>query len=451
MSKKSKKKWQQLGERITQSMKEKEIPGVALGIWHQGKAHTAGFGVTNVDHPQKVNDATLYQIGSITKTFVALAIVQLVEAGKLDLNAPVRTYLPDLRTKTPEVAANVTVRHLLTHTAGWDGDLFHDTGSGEDALTRYAKVLAEQPQILPLETAVSYNNASFSLAGHLIEQVTGQPFETVIKERIFAPLGMADAYFDARDVITHRFAVGHNGGQVARPWYLTRSAYPAGGICCHVHDLLTYGRFHLSHGTFNDNQLISPDLLELCHTPQFPIWGAESIGLAWFVDDRAGTRIWRHGGGTKGQVTLLAIVPEHALVLVCFTNGENGGALTREVLEWVMAHYLDAPIPQPEPIAYETADLQPYVGQYDRGFAEIELGIIGGRLIGQQVQRRGFPDQHTPPPPPPPPATLLPTGKDQFVISDGPMARAEVHFIRNAEGEIGWLRLGLRAYQRLNG
>ena len=143
-----------------------------------------------------MNDATLYQIGSITKTFVALAIVQLVEAGKLDLNAPVRTYLPDLRTKTPEVAANVTVRHLLTHTAGWDGDLFHDTGSGEDALTRYAKVLAEQPQILPLETAVSYNNASFSLAGHLIEQVTGQPFETVIKERIFAPLGMADAYFD---------------------------------------------------------------------------------------------------------------------------------------------------------------------------------------------------------------------------------------------------------------
>ncbi|MCA9918836.1 MAG: beta-lactamase family protein, partial [Anaerolineales bacterium] len=243
MSKKSKKKWRQLGELITQSMQEKEIPGVALGIWHKGKARTAGFGVTNVDHPHDVTDTTLYQIGSITKTFVALAIVQLVEAGKLDLNLPVRTYLPDFQTQAPEVAANVTVRHLLTHTAGWDGDLFHDTGSGEDALTRYAKVLAEQPQILPLATAVSYNNASFSIAGHLIEQVTGQPFETVIKERIFQPLGMKDAYFDARDVITHRFAVGHNGGKVARPWYLTRSAYPAGGICCHVNDLLRYGRF----------------------------------------------------------------------------------------------------------------------------------------------------------------------------------------------------------------
>ena len=444
-----KKKWKKLGKLVTQSMTAKGIPGVALGIWHKGKTRTAGFGVTNVDHPHDVTDTTLYQIGSITKTFVALAIVQLVEQGKLDLNAPVRTYLADFQTQEPDVAANVTVRHLLTHMAGWDGDLFYDTGSGEDSLNRYAKVLAEQPQILPLETAVSYNNASFSLAGHLIEQVTGQPFETVIKERIFKPLGMADAQFDARDVITHRFAVGHSDGKVARPWYLTRSAYPAGGICCHVHDLLTYGRFHLGDGTVNDQKVISSELLDLCHTQQFTIWGKEAIGLAWFVDDRAGTRIWRHGGGTKGQVTLLAIVPEHELVLVCFTNGENGGALTREVLEWVMENYLDAPIPQPEPIAYETAELEPYVGKYDRGFAEIELGIIGGRLIGQQVQRRGFPDQHTPPPPPPPPATLLPTGTDQFVIADGPMKRAEVQFIRRDDGEIGWLRLGLRAYKRL--
>ena len=213
----SQKKWKTLGKRVTLSMTEKGIPGVALGIWHKGKARTDGFGVTNVNHPHAVTNTTLYQIGSITKTFVALAIVQLVEQGKLDLNAPVRTYLPDLQTQEPAVAANVTVRHLLTHTAGWDGDLFHETGSGEDALSRYAKLVADQPQILPLETAVSYNNASFSLAGHLIEQVTGQPFETVIKAQIFEPLGMADAYFDTRDVITHRFAVGHGGGKVAVP------------------------------------------------------------------------------------------------------------------------------------------------------------------------------------------------------------------------------------------
>ncbi len=178
-----------------------------------------------------------------------------------------------------------------------------------------------------------------------------------------------------KNLLTHRFAVGHSEGKVARPWYLTRSAYPAGGLCCHVNDLLRYGRFHLGDGTFNGKRLISTELLALCHTPQFSIWGKESI-------------------------------------------------------------------------EYKTADLEPYVGKYDRGFAEIELGILGGQMIGQQVQRRGFPDQHTPSPPPPPPATLMPTGEDQFVVTDGPMARAEVHFIRRADGSIGCLRLGMRAYQR---
>lgn len=443
-------KWSQLGEFITQSMQAKGIPGVAVGLWYNDQAWTAGFGVTNLDHPLPVTDETLFQIGSITKTFTALAIMQLVEQGQIDLDAAIHTYLPDFRAQDETVAASVTVRHLLTHLSGWEGDLFHDTGSGEDALARYMALIAEQEQVLPLATAVSYNNAAFSLAGYLIEQVTGQPYETVIKEQILEPLGMQDAFFDARDVITHRFAVGHNDGSVARPWYLTRSAYPAGGLCCHVKDLLKYGRFHLGEGTNNDGQqLISADALALNHTPQHTILNDESIALAWFVDDRAGTRILKHGGGTKGQVTLLALVPEHNLILTVLTNGENGGHLTREVLEWVMDKYLDAPIPQPEPIEYETADLQPYAGVYDRSFANIELGILGGRLIGQLAYKKGFPDEKTPPPPPPPPATFMPIGKDHFIVIDGPMAKSEANFLRRSDGSIGWLRLGLRAYKRV--
>lgn len=450
MTKKGKKKWQRLGKFVTQSMEAKGIPGVAVGLWYKDQAWTAGFGVTNRDHPLPVTDKTLFQIGSITKTFTALAIMQLVEQGKMELDASIRTYLPDFQAQDETVATNVTPRHLLTHLSGWEGDLFHDTGSGEDALARYMALIAEQEQVLPLATAVSYNNAAFSLAGYLIEQVTGQPYETVIQTQILEPLSMTDSFFDARDVITHRFAVGHNAGQVARPWYLTRSAYPAGGLCCHLQDLLRYGRFHLSDGTHNDHRLINTDTLSLCHTPQHTIFNDEAIALAWFVDDRAGKRIIKHGGGTKGQVTLLALVPEHNLILTVLTNSENGGSLTREVLEWVMAEYLDAPIPQPEPIPYETADLQPYAGVYDRSFATIELGIIGGRLIGQLAYKKGFPDEKTPPPPPPPPATLMPVGQDHFMITDGPMARSEANFLRRADGSIGWLRLGLRAYKRVS-
>jgi CubicO group peptidase (beta-lactamase class C family) len=450
MTKKGNKKWQRLGKFVTEMMQAKDIPGVAVGLWYEDQAWTAGFGVTNRDHPLPVTDETLFQIGSITKTSTALAVMQLVEQGKVKLDAPVHTYLPNFQTKDKTIAAGVTVRHLLTHMAGWEGDLFHETGSGEDALARYMALIAEQEQVLPLETAVSYNNASFSLAGHLIEQVTGQPYETVIKAQILEPLEMEDTFFDARDVITHRFAVGHNDGRVARPWYLTRSAYPAGGLCCHVRDLLKYGRFHLGNGTNNGRQLISANSLTLCHTPQHTILNDESVALAWFVDDRAGKRILKHGGGTKGQVTLLALVPEHELVLTVLTNSENGGNLTREVLEWVMANYLDGPIPQLEPIKYETADLQPYVGVYDRSFANVELGILGGRLIGQLAYKKGFPDEKTPPPPPPPPATFMPVGQDHFIVTDGPMAKSEAYFLRRPDGSIGWLRFGLRAYKRVD-
>ena len=449
MTKKGNKKWQRLGKFVTKTMEAKGIPGAAVGLWYKDQAWTAGFGVTNLDHPLPVTDKTLFQIGSISKTFTALAIMQLVEQGQMDLDAPIRTYLPDFQAQDETVAASVTARHLLTHLSGWEGDLFHDTGCGEDALGRYMALIAEQEQVLPMNTAVSYNNAAFSLAGHLIEQVTGQPYETVIKTQILEPLGMPDTCFDARDAITHRFAVGHNGGSVARPWYLTRSAYPAGGLCCHVQDLLVYGRFHLGDSPNNGPSLISTETLSLCHTPQFPIFNNESIALSWFVDDRAGTRILKHGGGTKGQVTLLALVPEHNLILAVLTNAENGGSLTREVMEWVMAEYLNAPIPQPEPIAHETADLQPYAGVYDRSFANIELGIIGGRLIGQMAYKKGFPDEKTPPPPPPPPMTFMPIGQDHLIVTDGPMAKAEAHLIRRDDGSIGWLRLGLRAYKRL--
>ena len=450
MTKKLNKKWKKLYAFINQTMKAKGIPGASVGLWYKKKTWTAGFGVTSLENPLPVTDHTLFQIGSITKTFTALAVMQLVDQGKINLDASVQTYLPDFQTQDQTVAKEVTVRHLLTHTAGWDGDLFHETGNGTDALAKYTKLLTEQEQVLPLETAVSYNNAAFIIIGDIIERVTGQTYETVIQEQILEPLGMKDTFFDARDVITHRFAVGHIGSpedmNVARPWYLTRSAYPAGGLCCHVQDLLTYGRFNLN----NDPQLISTDSLTLLHTPQIQISGEEHMALSWFVNDKAETRQINHGGGTNGQISLFTLIPEHNLVLVTLTNAANGGALNQEIVRWVLAEYLKIDLPEPQTIEYETADIQPYVGQYDRPFANVELGILGGKLIGQLAYKKGFPDENSPPPPAPPPMTLKSIGDDHLIVTDGPMAKAEAQFIRRADGTIGWLRLGLRAHRRIN-
>ena len=150
-------------DRIPDAMARHKVPGVALGIVCEGREFIKGFGVTNIRHPMPVDEKTLFQIGSTTKTFTATAVMRLVEAGKLALDEPILTYLPDFKMRDPEVTARVTMRHLLTHTGGWEGDFFPDTGNGDDALARYVKLMANLPQLTPLGTILSYNNAAFSL------------------------------------------------------------------------------------------------------------------------------------------------------------------------------------------------------------------------------------------------------------------------------------------------
>src|SRR5579872_6692369 len=120
----------QLGEFTRQEMERLKVPGVAIGVHHDGQDYTAGFGVTNVNHPLPVTEDTLFQIGSTSKTVCATAAMRLVEQGLLDLDTPVRTYLPGLKLADESAAARVTMRHLFNHTGGWQGDFFENTGAG---------------------------------------------------------------------------------------------------------------------------------------------------------------------------------------------------------------------------------------------------------------------------------------------------------------------------------
>src|SRR5215469_16126401 len=139
-------------ERIPDALVRHKVPGVALAITCDGQDFVRGFGVTNINHPLPVDEDTLFQIGSTTKTFTATAVMRLVEQGKLSLDLPVRNYLPDFSMQDPVVTAELTMRHLLTHVGGWDGDYFEDTGNGDDALDRYVRLLADLPQLTRLGT-----------------------------------------------------------------------------------------------------------------------------------------------------------------------------------------------------------------------------------------------------------------------------------------------------------
>lgn len=451
--------FQQLSSFVEEQLEQKGVPGAAIGILYQDQTFSAGFGVTNADHPLPVTDETLFQIGSISKTFTCLAMMRLVEQGKLDLRATVRTYLPEFAVADEAASAQTTLWHLLTHMSGWVGDFFEDTGAGDDAMALYVRKMADLEQLAPIGTVWSYNNAGFYVAGRVIELVTGQRYEDVMQELVFGPLGLTRCFYDPGDLITYRFAVGHSGGRgeakVVRPWPLPRAAYPAGGITCDVHQLLRYARFQMGDGSVEGAEgqerqvLLEPEHVAAMHTPQASRWGdAEQIGLSWFIDEIDGTRQLSHGGGTTGQISLLVLFPAHQLAAVVLTNSSEGGGVTDAVRRWVLEHYLELSDPKPEPIEASEEELAAYEGFYTRPFSEVELGMLNGRLIGQMIYKQGFPSRDQPPPPPPPPVALALCGKDRLLITSGPGKGGRADVIRKEDGTIGWLRLG-RIHRRV--
>ncbi|MBN1316212.1 MAG: beta-lactamase family protein, partial [Anaerolineales bacterium] len=194
---------------VTGLMNEHLVPGVQIGILYNNEIETFGYGVTNIEYPMTVTDETLFQIGSISKTFTATAIMRLVEMGEIKLDATIRTYLPDFRVVDNDASERATIRHLLTHTAGWFGDFFHDTGPGDDALKRYAADMARLEQLAPVGTLWSYNNAGYYLAGYIIELVTDKKYEDALRELVLDPLGLAHCFFDPGKMMTYPVAVGH--------------------------------------------------------------------------------------------------------------------------------------------------------------------------------------------------------------------------------------------------
>src|SRR5215207_6968949 len=188
-------KFKKIAQKIISEMKRLQVPGVAIGIWHKRKEYSAGFGVTSVEHPLPVTADTLFQTGSISKTFTGTVMMMLVERGKVDLDAPVRKYLQEFKVHDKDVTERVTVRHLLTHMGGWVGDYFNDFGNGDDALDKMVKDTAKLPQIQPLGTIWSYNNTGFNVASRIIEVVTGKPYEQALQEMLLDPLGLDITFF----------------------------------------------------------------------------------------------------------------------------------------------------------------------------------------------------------------------------------------------------------------
>ncbi len=444
----------QLARRVEELMEEHRVPGVAVGLIVDGHEHVITRGVTSVEHPLPVTEDTLFQIGSTTKTVTATVLVRLEEEGRVDLDAPVRRYLPDLRLQDPSAAEGVTVRHLLTHTAGWAGDYFEDTGDGDDALRRYVEGMAQLPQLTPPGTVWHYNNAAFCLAGRVIEAVTGQTYETAVRELLLEPLGMEQSFFFPKEVMLRRFAVGHvvmEEGQVvvAHPWPIPRSSNPAGGLASSVRDQLRYARFHMGDGRSDaGRQVLRPESLRRMQEPVLEGADGQQMGLGWMLRDEGGLRFVQHGGTTNGQCSTFWMVPQRRFALTVLTNCDRGHGLGDAVSAWVKEHFLGVVASEPQPLAVSAGEAARYAGRYRSPVVGqvYELLWTGDGLM-LQVHPGDLSAVSSTPPPPPPPMPVALIGPDRIMITEGPYKGIRGEFLRDQDGRIAWLRMGLRLHR----
>lgn len=330
---------------VRAEMRRTQTPRIAVGVLRGSRAQASGFGIASVEAapgrrahalPDRINDQDV----------TAAAVMRLVEKRTIDLDAPMRRYLPGFRMRDERVGRRGTLRHCFTHTGGWLGDFFDDTGRGNDALEKVVAALRRTPQLTPLGETWSYNNAGFYVAGRVLERVARKPYKDVIRETLFEPLAMSESFFFAEDVISRPCVVGHvvrrRGPAVAPPWALARSVNPAGGIVASVVDQLRWARFNLGDGRApGGKRILRASTMRTMQQPHAPAGCmADHVGIAWLLRDVDGERLVEHGGTTEGQSPSFALVPARAFAITVLTNSNRGREACNEIHRWALRRYL---------------------------------------------------------------------------------------------------------------
>ncbi|MFG2514095.1 serine hydrolase [Streptomyces sp. NPDC048584] len=440
--------------RLTELAERHRVPGAVLGIARGPHTDVAACGVLNKATGVTVTRDSLFQIGSITKVWTATLAMQLVDEGVLDLDAPVTDVLPELRLADPQVAQRVTMRHLLAHTSGIDGDVFTDTGRGDDCLERFVGQLDEAAQNHPLGVTFSYCNSGFVLAGRVIEKLTGMSWDRALRERLCVPLGLEHTVTLPEDALRFRTAMGHDaeGDEPPRPvpaWSLPRSAGPAGLITATAEDVLAFTRLHLAGGTTPDGaRLLSEHAARAMTEQQVELPDTltlgDSWGLGWIRFGWDGHRLIGHDGATLGQSAFLRVLPEQDLAVTLLTNGGAAKDLYRELFGEIFAELAGVALPEPPrpPAGPVPVDARRYLGRYERAGTRIDIieGTDGLRLryatTGPLAHLVPEPVQET---------TLVPVSDSQFLVryADSP-SWVPVTFYSLPTGE-SYVHHGMRA------
>jgi CubicO group peptidase (beta-lactamase class C family) len=355
-------------------MDENHIAGAAVSVVKDGKLLFArGYGLADVAANKPVNpETTLFNIGSIAKTFAFTAVMQLVEQGKLDLNADINTYLDfKIPATYPEP---ITLAHLMSHSAGMDELFFGSAAPSPEQIIPLGEYLRTHlpARVRPPGIVSAYTNYGAALAGYIVERVSGQPYFDYIEQHILQPLGMdhTSTRLVLPDSLSQELSKGYayqdDAFQAMQDALSYEHGAPAANIKSTAVDMAHYMIAHLQDGAYQDAQILQPETARLMQAQNF---AQDPRLLGWahgFLELRAANpRVIGHGGDTIYHHTEMALVPEKGLGIFVATNTGN---MDKKLIENVIATFFDHYFPQdvtpPTPLASSTTDLGALAGSY---------------------------------------------------------------------------------------
>jgi CubicO group peptidase (beta-lactamase class C family) len=347
-------KFDPIDDYVHDRLDDLRMPGAALGIVKDGKVvHLQTYGSAD-DDGSAVTVQTPFKIGSLSKSFTALAVMQLVEEGKIQLDAPVQQYLPEFRVADLEASKRITVRHLLNQVSGFPTsagmDYMYRTDRADDALEREVAKSSYVKLTYDPGTTWQYSNRNYTTLGLLIKVVSGQSYEDYIQEHVLGPLAMNQSFTHLDDAKSHGLTTGHQywfsrpvpGGGL----HENRAITPTGLITASVEDMSSWLIVNLDHGVYGGTRVLSATGIDQLHTGVAPMTDNTRYAMGWYETDIQGAPIVTHNGDTGESHATMVISPSTGWGVVLLMNGSNGQARLDIPAYGVMAQLLGVPTPE---------------------------------------------------------------------------------------------------------
>ncbi|MED1563925.1 hypothetical protein AJ85_03990 [Alkalihalobacillus alcalophilus ATCC 27647 = CGMCC 1.3604] len=345
-----------LDEILTELMTNEPIPGLAIAVVQGNqKTYMNGFGVMNMEMNEAVTKDTLFHTASISKTFVALAIMQLVEKGDLNLHEPIISYLPYFCLADKRYRF-ITTRDLLSHSSGIPNEYefnWENPEYDELAIERYVKSKKNEKLNFTPSEKFEYSNTAFEILGDIIQKVSGQPFEKYVEERILKPLRMNESSFLKAALNSSKIATPHilsmdstYGPKVSSVFPYNRRHAASSTLCTSLVEMTNYAIMLHNNGLFQKQSLISGDYFVKMFDPiQKASWGEEmdEVGLAWFMGKYKGRKMYSHSGLDTGFRSNLIVLPKEKISIILFTNNDYSGTaiIWKAVLDVILGEKVE--------------------------------------------------------------------------------------------------------------